>query len=211
MSASSDALLAFEEREVDVEGQARRVLVARPVVDVRLDVERLERMRKGDFVSRVDLEILQAVGRCGGTVAVVVFDAACGTGRPSWAFETGLEDEQRMELGQNLVRSQLTLYRELIRMKAGGLIGVGFGSVELAALQRGAVRTASELSEELETAAPSRAARIQVDLWLIEHAALWTGLPLETYLNERLAAEIAARDRKRPEIEALLAEESPDA
>lgn len=205
MTAPSDALLDIQEREIEIDGEPRLVLVAHPAVEVRLDAERLERMRKGDFVSRVDLEILQAVAQRGGRVAVVIFDAAKGSENASWAFEPDLEDEQRMELGLRLLRSQLSLYRELIRMKAGGLIGVGFGSMELAAFQRGTVRIVSELTEELETAEPERAAQIEIDLWLIEHAAVWTGLPREGYFQDRLATEIAERDAKRSEIEALLA------
>ena len=206
MSGPDDKILSFEELELDVEGTSKSVLVARPNVEIRLDAERLERMRKGDFVSRVDLEILQAVAERGSAPAVVLFDGRAPDGQRRWGFDPELDDEQRMEFGRHLLRSQLTLYRELIGMKAGGLIGVGFGSFELAAFQRGTVRIVTELSEEQESATPARAAQISVDLWLIEHAATWTGLSLADYVASKLGGEIAARERKRGEIEALLAE-----
>lgn len=205
MTGATDKVLSFEEHEVQVRGEPRLVLVARPAVEIRLDAERLERMRRGDFVSRVDMEILQAVASRGGKVAVVVFDASSTDRGASWAFDERLDDEQRMEIGRFLLGSQVTLYRELIRMKASGLVGVGFGSFELAAFQRGTVRVVTELSEELESAEPRRAAQLEVDLWLIEHAAKWTGLALAQYVATALADELAERDGKREDIERLLA------
>jgi hypothetical protein len=205
MADASDRVLSFAQRELDVGGERRKVLVARPAYGVRLDAQRLERMRKGDFVSRVDMEILQAVGAELGAIALVVFDAASHDEQLGWAFDPGLEDEQRMELGHLLLGSQLALYRELVRMKSSGLVGIGFGSFELAAFQRGTVRVVTELSNELESAEPARAAQIEIDLWLIEHAATWTGLPLDQYFETKIVDEIASRDAKRPEIEQLLA------
>jgi hypothetical protein len=203
--AEDDKVLSFEERQVEVDGTTRAILVGRPAVEIRLDYERLEGMRKGNFVSRVDLEILQAVADRPDHFSVVVFDARSVDGQPCWGFDPELEDEQRMELGRFLLRSQLSLYRQLVTMKIHGLIGVGFGSFELAAFQRGTVRIVTELTAELETASPGRAASIEIDLWLIEHAATWTGLPLADYLEHKLAEELGARQRKRPDIEALLA------
>jgi hypothetical protein len=198
-------VLGFEDREVVVEGQPRRMLVARPTSGVRIDAHRLERMRTGDFVSRLDMEIMHAVGSRPDGLAIVVFDAGNPGPDGGWGFDAQLEDEQRMDLGLYLLRSQVDLYRELVRLGATGLVGVGFGSFELAAFQRGTVRIVSELSDELESATPERAAQIEVDLWLIEHAATWTGLAFDTYVETKLAEEILRRDRKREEIEALLA------
>jgi hypothetical protein len=202
--SDGNKMLNFEEREVDVGGHARQVLIARPAVEVRLDAERLERMRKGDFASLVDLEILQAVAGRDSKVSIVVFDARDAESKPSWRFDVELDDAQRMEFGLHLLKSQISLYRELVRLGVSGLVGVGFGSFELAAFQRGTVRVVTELSEELESADPPRAAQIDIDLWLIEHAATWTGLPLAEYMKGKLAEEIAERDRKRPEIDRLL-------
>jgi hypothetical protein len=163
-------------------------------------------MRTGDFVSRLDMEILAAVGGRGGGIAMVVFDAASSTVDGGWGFDPLLDDEQRMDLGLYLLRSQVSLYRELVRLGGTGLVGVGFGSRELAAFQRGTARIVTELVEELEDdAPPDRAAHIEVDLWLIEHAATWTGLSLDTWLDTKLVDEFMRRDAKRDEIERLLA------
>jgi hypothetical protein len=200
-----DSVLSFERRDVVVEGESRAILIARPRVEIRLDQERLTGMRNSNFVSRIDLEILQTVAeRERDEASVVVFDARSPEGDQRWGFDPELDDEQRMELGHLLLKSQLTLYRRLATMKVGGLVGVGFGSIALAVFQRAAVRLVSELSDELETASPERAAQIEIDLWLVEHAATWTGLALESYLETKLAAELVTRERKRPEIEALL-------
>jgi hypothetical protein len=198
-------VLGFEDREVLVGGQPRGILVARPTVGVRLDAHRLERMRTGDFVSRVDMEILHAVGTRGDSVAIVVFDAAGPDAEGGWGFDPQLADEQRMDLGLYLLRSQVALYRELVRLGGSGLVGVGFGSRELAAFQRGTARIVTELCEQLESAKPERAAHIEVDLWLIEHAATWTGLSLDAYVDTKLADELIRRDQKHEEIEQLLA------
>ena len=197
-------VLGFEDREIVVDGKSRRVLVARPTAGVRLDAHRLERMRTGDFVSRLDMEILHAVGSRNEGLAIVVFDAANPSTEGGWGFDPQLDDEQRMDLGLYLLRSQVSLYRELIRLGATGLVGVGFGSRELAAFQRGTVRIVTDLSEQLESAEGNQAAEIEVDLWLIEHAATWTGLPFDTYFDTKLADEISRRDAKREEIQTLL-------
>lgn len=202
--SDDDKMLSFEEREVEVDGRTRLVLLARPEVEIRLDAERLERMRKGDFASLVDLEILRTVAARGNEVSIVVFDARDAESKSNWKFDPELDDEQRMDFGFHLLRSQISLYRELVRLGASGLVGVGFGSFELAAFQRGTVRVVTALSEELESAEPARAAQIDVDLWLIEHAATWTGLPLAEYIKGKLAEEIVERERKRPEIDRLL-------
>jgi hypothetical protein len=204
MAEPDDRVLTFEERRIDVGGTTRLVLVARPSVQMRLDAERLDRMREGDFASRVDLEILQEVAARGGDVAVVVFDAGGHEPEPAWAFDPDLDDEQRVELGRYLLTSQVQLYRELVRMKATGLVGVGFGSRELAAFQRGTVRIVTDLSEQRESAEPAEAAKFDVDLWLVEHAATWNGLPIDDYLATKLPGEVAERDAKREEIDALL-------
>ena len=74
---------------------------------------------------RMLLARLQAVASRGGEVAIVVFDAVDEGGNPLWSFDPRLEDELRIELGRMLLKSQVALYRELIRMKATGLVGVG--------------------------------------------------------------------------------------
>ncbi len=204
-------VLSFEDRKVEVGGEPRGILLARPSVGVRLDAQRLERMRTGDFVSRLDMDILAAVGSRDGGIAVVVFDAASNTPEGGWSFDPQLDDEQRMDLGLYLLRSQVSLYRELVRLGGTGLVGVGFGSRELAAFQRGTARIVTELSDELEGAAPDRAAQIEVDLWLIEHAATWTGLSLDTWLETKLVDELVRRDAKRDDIERLLAACDPNA
>lgn len=202
-------VLGFEDREIVVEGKSRRVLVARPTAGVRLDAHRLERMRTGDFVSRLDMEILHAVGSRNEGLAIVVFDSANANTEGGWGFDAQLDDEQRMDLGLYLLRSQVSLYRELIRLGATGLVGVGFGSRELAAFQRGTVRIVTDLSEQLESAEGQQAAEIEVDLWLIEHAATWTGLAFDTYFDTKLADEISRRDAKQDEIQNLLAALTP--
>jgi hypothetical protein len=203
--AADDTVLSFNYRARVIEGETRAVLVARPMVEIRLDSERLAGMRRGDFVSRVDLEILQALTERDQEVALVVFDAQSPEGDGRWGFDPELDDEERMELGHHLLRSQLTLYRRLLEMNVGGLVGVGFGTIALAVFQRSAVRIVTELSRELESASPQRAAQIEIDLWLVEHAATWTGLTLEEYFATKLNDEIVSRERKRPEIETLLA------
>jgi hypothetical protein len=202
-------VLGFEDREIVVEAKSRRVLVARPTAGVRLDAHRLERMRTGDFVSRLDMEILHAVGSRDEGLAIVVFDSANASAEGGWGFDPQLDDEQRMDLGLYLLRSQVSLYRELIRLGATGLVGVGFGSRELAAFQRGTVRIVTVLSEQLESAEGNQAAEIEVDLWLIEHAATWTGLAFDTYFDTKLADEISRRDAKQEEIQKLLAALAP--
>jgi hypothetical protein len=204
--SADDTVLSFEHRELVVEGKPRRILIARPVMEIRLDSERLAGMRRSNFVSRVDLEILQAVAdRQDQGLCLVVFDARAAQGENRWGFDPELDDEQRMELGRHLLQSQLTLYRRLITMNVGGLVGVGFGTIALAVFQRAAVRVVTELSAELEGASPEKAAQIEIDLWLIEHAATWTGLALDDYFATKLADEVVTRERKRPEIEKLLA------
>jgi hypothetical protein len=204
--SAGDTVLSFEHREVVVEGKPRPILIARPVMEIRLDSERLAGMRRTNFVSRVDLEILQAVAdRQDQGLCLVVFDARAAQGENRWGFDPELDDEQRMELGRHLLQSQLTLYRRLITMNVGGLVGVGFGTIALAVFQRAAVRVVTELSAELEGASPEKAAQIEIDLWLIEHAATWTGLALDDYFATKLADEVVTRERKRPEIEKLLA------
>jgi len=206
LADNSDGNLTFEDRDVEVDGKPRRFLLARPRGAVTLDADRLERMRSGDFVSMIDMEILQAVATRGGEVAVVVFDAADAAGNPLWTFDPKLDDELRIELGRWLLKSQVALYRELIRMKSSGLVGVGFGKLELAGFQRGTVRVATDLASELESAEPARAAQIEIDLWLLEHAARWSGLALADYVASGLASDIAERDGKREQIEKLLAD-----
>lgn len=203
--SSTPKILTFEELQIEVGGATRHVLVARPAAELRLGSKRLERMRGGDFSSKLDRDIVGALTERSKEYAVVIFHAQDSEGAPVWGFDADLDDEQRMEFGQRLLSSQIALYRQLVEQNVGGLIGVGFGSFELAAFQRGTIRVVTKLAEELESAEGPRATELEIELWLIEHAAKWTGLSLAEYSEKRLPAEIGACDEMRAEIQALLA------
>lgn len=161
-------------------------------------------MRGGDFSSKLDRDIVAALTDRATEYAVVIFHAQDSNGTPVWGFDAELDDEQRMEFGQRLLSSQIALYRQLVEQGVGGLIGVGFGSFELAAFQRGTIRVVTGLAEELESAEGPRAIELEIQLWLIEHAAKWTGLSLDEYAEKRLPAEIESCDEMRAEIQDLL-------
>jgi hypothetical protein len=201
--AESSALLQFEPRSVEVEGAPRTVLVARLKEPMLLDPERLEELRSHDSPNRIDGAIVEYF-EDHDKADLVVFDARGPDGTKLWGFGPELSDEQRMEVGFELLHSQLPMYRALAERGVGGLVGVGFGSFELAALQRGTIRLITDLAAELEDAVSARAIELEVDLWLMEHAASWTGLTIDEYLATKAAAEIESREAKRPDIEKQL-------
>jgi hypothetical protein len=203
--SASTAIIDTERRSVLVDGKERTVLIARPSAPMRLDVARLERMQTGDFGSKLDQAIIAAVDEAPGTVDLVLFDARGADGEPVWGFDRDLDDVQRMEFGHQLLRSQILMYRELLRRGCSGLLGVGFGSFELAAFQRGTVRVVTDLAGERDEVTGARGAELELDLWLIEHAAAWTGLTVDEHLASKTAQEIATRDAKRAEYDALVA------
>ena len=185
-------------RDLTVEGEPRRVLVARAIKPSRLDRDRHDRMRKGDYSSPINVELLAAIAGSDRPVDAVIFD-----NDNNWGFDEGLDDEELAELGYHMTRSQLALYRNAARSGVRVVVGVGFGSREVDGYTRGGERVVEELERAQQSAAPSESSS-QLDLWLIDHLTLWTTAPLEEFLDDRLPEVLHKADRSRRQLERLL-------
>jgi hypothetical protein len=205
-SALDDDLLAFSEREFPTRNGPRIALVAAPRRRIRLGRPRLDALRAGDYESPINDKLLVALDHVERPVHVIVFRAGGVTGQ-AWAFEDSLTDEECVELGYFLIRSQLQLYVEAARRGVLTVIGVEFGPRELAAYERGTDRLADQLEREIAEGADSSIGRF--NLWLIDHIGLWTPLPLEQFLAERAPEAAATAERHQRQIRRLLDELPP--
>lgn len=200
---ANDELLQFSEVEYETRNGMRNALIASPRVRLRLGKDRLEGLRQGDYDSAVNRKLLEAVDHADHPIHIIIFKAG-GTDEGSWGFEDDLSDEETIELGYHLIRSQLRLYMEAAERGVFTVVGVEFGKRELSGYERGTDRLAEELERDISDGGDSSVGKFK--LWLIDHIGLWSPLSLEEFLGERAGEATAAAERHRRQIERLLAE-----
>ena len=202
----SDDLLDFSEVEFETRNGMRNALIAAPKLRLRLGRERLLRLREGQFGSEINKKLLDAVDHADHPIHLIIFKAG-GAGTGNWGFAEDLSDEDAVELGYFLIRSQLRLYLEAARRGVFTVVGVEFGDRELAAYDRGTDKLAAELEREISDGADSTVGRF--NLWLIDHIGLWSSLLLEDFLDQRAPEATATAERHQRQIQRLL-DEMPD-
>lgn len=203
VSAGTAAGLSFSEVMVEGDGRRRRGLLAKPDGVIETGRERLERIRAGDRGSTLDDQIVETVTSWPDPIDVVLFCACHGDPERSWGFSPELDEEETAQLGFEMVRTQLALYRRLVQQGVFALVGTEMGEREYEAFRKGAERLAEELEARIRDADEGEAADARLELWLLDHLALWTPHKLDDVLADDLPKVLTVLDRRKQQLESL--------
>lgn len=198
--------LGFSELEVMTKNGLRRVLVATPVADLRLDRERLIQMRAGELGSRLDDALVETLAASTVPVHGLIFRAMGDQPGHSWCFADELSTDEADEMAHLFVRSHVALFRRLLEHGVVLLVGVDFGPRELAAYRHGTETLATELERGLVGPDEAAAQRARLDLWLAERQAYWTPTPFAEYVQAKLADALVTAERQLARFERLASE-----
>jgi len=194
-----EAKLEFSEQLLDVDSVARRIILVVPTERMELDVDRLGRVQSGDEYSRVDMTIVETIRGWNEPVDAVVFDASADPDR-TWRFSEDLDEDQERALGYAMVKAQLALYRGLVDAGVYSLTGIGLPEKEYNSFRRGTERLSEEIELALASASPAEATVLRLDLWLLDHLALWTTLSRERFFAARLPELLALVERRKRQL-----------
>jgi hypothetical protein len=195
-----EAQLLFREQELSVDAHLHRLLLVSPTAPVVLGRDRLARIRRGDVWSDVDQALVTTAGGWEPSIDAVVFLAKEGGDR-YWCFAEDLDAAEVEELGYEMVKSQLQLYRGLVHAGVYSLTGIELPDREYGAFRRGTEKVAAELERELVGAARDRAAVLRLDLWLLDHLALWSTMSRERFFAGPLPEILSLIQRRRRQLE----------
>jgi hypothetical protein len=180
------------------------VLVLEPTTPLVSGRERLTRLQGADLTSSVDDAVVEAVRGAGPEMAAVVFRADPGSGA-GWRFDPTLPEPEALKLGALMMRSHLHLYRRLVEERVAAFFGVELDGRTHRCLLHGADVVARACEATIAADSGPERARARLELWLLDHLALWTTTRLEEFLHNRLPEALRLLDRRRRELESLRA------
>ncbi len=152
----------------------RTVLTFTPQEHIVVGRQRLEMLRAEPEGSAIDSSIFNAVKAARRPPVALILRGGSDDGNGSWRFDQKLTDTECAELGYLLLRSQLALYRELVKMGILMFAKVDWGPDEVAGLDEGRHRVLADLAADVaKTATDDAKARLALDEWIIRHFTYW--------------------------------------
>jgi hypothetical protein len=194
--------LEYTSTTLEVDGREFRVLEAAPTRTIVLGRDRLARLREGNPSSEVDRSMVEICASWTPSVDAVVFVANAGAGR-QWRFDDDLDASEVAELGEAMVEGQLSLYRGLVHAGIFSLTGIALREREHEAFARGTDRVAARIERDLPDASPEQAPVLRLDLWLLDHLALWTTASRDRFFAGRLPETLSLIARRRRQLELM--------
>jgi len=199
--------MRFTERRIETPDGLSLVLVVTPDRDVRVDRARLEELRATGAQGTIDKEIIAEVERRKGKVAALMLRCRDREGRVSWGFDDELGEDECLELGYLLIKSQVATYRRFVENGVQGHFVVELGERETRALNTGKMRLVGELGEQLERLAEDdpRAAILMFHIWLLQNFMFRLHLTADETLETFLPRSLPILEGGRRLVERMLA------
>ncbi|MBK8241120.1 MAG: hypothetical protein IPK74_36860 [Deltaproteobacteria bacterium] len=150
-------------------------------------------------------------------VRVCIYRGRDDEGRGSWSFCESTTAAERNELARLMLRDQLRVYRELLRLGIGLFIHTEFGNLEVSAYRSAIAHHIEANALVLADAAadPEDRARADANQWILRNVTFFFGNPMRSILDRVLPDKIALLDRRmhrvREKVLALPAEPRPAA
>lgn len=209
------SLVSLRELTVETRRGTRRVLVARPTHRSTLDRKRLDALRSGDFSSRLNDAIFHELAKRSANADVqydaILFEAGGGQGK-RWGFAPDISEDEIVEFGELMIRSQLRMFEQVAEQGVAVLAGVEFGEREVLAYDRGSRRLAERLEQTVAEHAERGAdpdkeeevARARLQLWLLDHFAIWSDASADDFIEHRLPETLVSSERIRRKLNRML-------
>lgn len=194
--------LEYTSTRVEVDGTEYGVIEVRPTKPLVLGRDRLDQIRAGDSNSQVDRSMLEICSSWDPPADAVVFIANPGEGR-SWGYADDLSHAEGEELGRAMVEGQLALYRGLVHAGIYSLTGIALQDREYEAFSRGTEEVADRIERRLPDASEEEATIMRLDLWLLDHLALWTTLSRDRFFAGRLPETLSLIARRRRQLDMM--------
>lgn len=199
--------MRFTERRVETPEGHSLVLEVAPDRNVRIGRVRLEELRRTTAQGEIDKEIIREVERYEGRVAALMLRCRDEDGQVSWGFDDELGDDECLELGYLLIKSQLPTYRRFVENGVQGHFVVELGPRETRALNTGKMQRVAELGEQLQrlTQDESRAMVLMFQAWLLQNFMYRLHLSAEETLETFLPRSLPILEGGRGLVERMLA------
>lgn len=205
--------MRFIERRVETPEGHSLVLEVTPDRNVRVGRERLEELRLTTAQGGIDKEIIREVMRYDGRVAALMLRCCDEAGQVSWGFDDALDDDECLELGYLLIKSQVPTYRRFVESGVQGHFVVELGQRETRALNTGKMQRVAELGRQLQRLPHDdpRAMVLMFQIWLLQNFMyrlhLTAAEALETFLPRSLPILEGGRGLVERMLAALPADE----
>jgi hypothetical protein len=191
-------------------------LVVNPTEHLRVDGGRLPRLRAGSGLGPIESAVLEEARRLSDIARVCIYRGRDDEGRGSWGFCESTTAAERNELARLMLRDQLMVYRELLRLGIGLFIHTEFGNLEVSAYRSAAAHhiEANALVLADASASPEERARADADQWILRNVTFFFGNPMRSILERVLPDKIALLDRRMQRVRekaVALPPESPHA
>lgn len=215
VSVDKDGFVSFRELTVETRKGPRRVLIATPKKRSVLDRKRLDALRAGAGSSRLNAamrnELQRRVDERDVVYDAILFEAGSGQGQ-RWGFAEDITEEEIVEFGELMIRSQLETFRQVAELGVAVLAGVEFNDQELFAYDKGARRLAERLEQAVAENAergvdPSEdedVAKARLHLWLLDHFAIWSNASADDFIEQRLPDTLVSSERLRRKLGRML-------
>jgi hypothetical protein len=183
----------FERREIHTAGGPRVVLVVNAEADTVFGAEKLAELRANSDLTVFD-EITGQLGK-GGMPHAVCLRGRGSDGSGQFRMAPSLEDDELDELGYRLLRAVMPALRRLVRAGVGVIAVVELRVREQAALRAGAARLLARVRQA--TNDPAEREIASQTQRVLEHHLFWSGVGLETALEELVPSRLAEQANSR--------------
>lgn len=199
----SEPDIVFTDLRVSTRNGPRNVLLAVPTREIVLGRDRLEQTRAGTMHGEVDRAIISAV-EARGDVHALLFRAKGVDADARWHLADDLSKDEATELTVSLLRGQVEMFCRLARHSMFAFTSADFGPREVAAYERAAQALISDLEQKLVDARGVDAARLRLELWLLERQAAWSSRPFASFVDQKLPSYLVAAERQRKTLLRML-------
>lgn len=190
--------VAFSVQRFRTQTGEHAALVVTPTEHVRIDASQLRRLQAGPSLGAIETAVLEQGMRLADTVRVCIYRGRDDEGRGSWGFHEATTTLERNELARLMLRDQLVVYRELLRLGIGLFIHTEFGTLECSAYRSAAAHhleaNAMVLVDPQATA--EQRARAEADQWILRNVTFFFGNPMRAILERVLPDKLAMLDRR---------------
>lgn len=195
----------FSERSFETNRGRRAALVLTPNVHVTIGPERITGLRAQIGMSEVDRMVIGEARARSERVDLTIFRGRDDDGNGSWGFVEGISEDDASQLAMAMLRSNLPLYRGLMRAGLCLHLHVDWGPVELVAFRE----AAEELSSELEVRSEGEDADA-VDVWILRNLTFFFALSLEKVLTSILPEKLALMEKRMERIQRMVLQLAPE-
>jgi hypothetical protein len=199
--------MKFAEQTIETPEGSSLLLVATPDENVSVGRERLAELRASTTQGEIDKQIIWEIEQRKGRVRALMLRCRNDDGAVTWGFDESLREDEALELGYLLIKSQVPTYRSFVENGVQGHFVVELGDREARALNIGKMQLVAELSDQLERLPKDdpRASVLLFHTWLLQNFMYRLHLDASETIDIFLPRSLPILEGGRKAVELMLA------